>query len=129
MGEGHRGSTHQGRVAIAFVADITGATFHARRPSLGKAVLHEDAAVQMSVFRVAPHSGVPAHVHSRVHDLFVGVQGELEIRSTVGVFVLKPGTFCGIPPGTPHEVWNGSETNEAYFLLVHTPYRDFDFAE
>ena len=33
-----------------------------------------------AVFRVAPGSGVPRHLHSRVYDLFVGVKGLLEIR-------------------------------------------------
>lgn len=36
-----------------------------------------------------------------------------------GLFVLKPGAFCSMPPGVRHEVSNPSKTNEAFFLLVH----------
>ncbi len=129
MVEADQGSPHQGGVAIRFIADLTSAAFDARRPGSGKAVLHEDAAVQVSIFRLQPRSLIPAHKHSRVHDLFVGVGGELEIRSSAGTFDLKPGSFCRMPAGIWHEVWNGSETKEAHFLLVHTPYGNFDFTE
>ena len=75
-------------------------------------------------------SGVPTHLHSQVYDLFVGVKGELEIRYEGqhgnGLFVLKPGAFCGMPPGVRHEVFNPSKTDEAFFLLVHASYEGFD---
>ncbi len=108
---------------VITVDDITNLAFEERRPGCEKGVLQEDALAQTSVFRVQPRSGVPTHLHSRVYDLFVGVKGELEIRYEGqhgnGLFVLRPGAFCSMPPGVRHEVSNPSDTDEAFFLLVH----------
>ena len=92
--------------------------------------MHEDGAVQSAVFRVAPGSGVPRHLHSRVYDIFVGIKGLLEIRYEGqhgnGIFELRPGAFCAMPPGVKHEVYNpGAE--EAYFFIVHAPHEGYDF--
>ena len=120
-----------GQKPVVTVDDITRIAFDARRPGCGKGVLHEDGPVQSAVFRVAPGSGVPRHLHSRVYDLFVGVKGELEIRHEgqhgAGVFHLKPGAFCAMPPGVRHEVFNPSPTEEAFFLIVHAPHEGYDF--
>ena len=111
-----------GQKSVITVEDITGIAFEERRPGCEKGVLQEDAPVQTSVFRVQPGSGVPTHLHSRVYDLFVGVKGVLEIRYEGqhgdGLFVLKPGAFCSMPPGVRHEVSNPSKTDEAFFLIV-----------
>jgi quercetin dioxygenase-like cupin family protein len=84
------------------VQDITQIALQELRPGCAKGVLQEDARSQTGVFRVQPGGGVPAHLHSRTNDLFVGMAGEVEIRYEgqwgKGVFVLKPGTFCGMPP-------------------------------
>ena len=116
---------------VITVEDITNIAFEERRPGCEKGVLQEDAPAQTSVFRVQPGSGVPAHLHSRVYDLFVGVKGELEIRyedqNGNGLFVLKPGAFCSMPPGVRHEVSNPSKTDEAFFLLVHASHEDYDY--
>jgi quercetin dioxygenase-like cupin family protein len=115
---------------VITVDDITNLAFEERRPGCEKGVLQEDAPAQTSVFRVQPGSGVPAHLHSRVYDLFVGVKGALEIRFEGqhgnGLFVLKPGAFCSMPPGVRHEVSNPSKTDEAFFLLVHASHEDYD---
>lgn len=74
---------------------------------------------------------MPTHLHSKVFDLFIGVKGALEIRYEGqhgnGVFVLKPGAFCSMPPGVQHEVSNPSETDEAIFLLIHASQEGYDF--
>ena len=115
---------------VITVEDITNIAFEELRPGCAKGVLQEDAQAQTGVFRVQPGSGVPTHLHSRVYDLFVGVKGELEIRYEGlhgnGVFVLKPGAFCSMPPGVRHEVSNPSKTDAAFFLLVHAPYESLD---
>jgi mannose-6-phosphate isomerase-like protein (cupin superfamily) len=86
--------------------------------------------VQTAIYRVQPSSGVPTHLHARVYDLFVGLKGELEIRYEGqhgnGVFVLKPGAFCRMPPGVRHELSNPSKTDEACFLLVQASQEGFD---
>ena len=115
---------------VVAIEDITSIAFTELRPGCDKAVLQEDAPSQTGVFRVQPGSGVPTHLHSRVHDLFVGVKGELEIRYEGrygnGLFVLRPGAFCSVPPGVRHEVSNPSRTEVAFFLLVHSPYDGLD---
>jgi mannose-6-phosphate isomerase-like protein (cupin superfamily) len=119
-----------GRKPVITVEDITKVAFRDLRPGCAKAVLQEDAAAQTGVFRVHPGSGVPTHLHSRVHDLFIGLKGDLEIRYEGrhgnGVFVLRPGAFCSVPPGVRHEVSNPSRTEIAYFLLVHAAYEGMD---
>lgn len=120
-----------GQGPVVTIDDITRIAFQSRRPGCEKGVMHEDGPVQTAVFRVGPGSGVPAHLHSRVYDLFVGVKGLLEIRyegqQGQGTFELKPGAFCAMPPGVRHEVFNPSPTEEAYFLIVHAPHEGYDF--
>lgn len=120
-----------GQQPVITVEDITNIAFEERRPGCEKGVLQEDAPAQTSVFRVQPGSGVPTHLHSRVYDLFVGVKGELEIRYEGqhgnGLFVLKPGAFCSMPPGVRHEVSNPSKTDEAFFLIVHASHEGYDY--
>jgi mannose-6-phosphate isomerase-like protein (cupin superfamily) len=115
---------------VVAVEDITAIAFEERGQGCEKGVLQEDAPSQTAVFRVQPGSGVPTHLHSRVYDLFLGVKGELEIRYEGqhgnGLFVLKPGAFCGVPPGVRHEVSNPSKTEVAFFLLVHASYEGYD---
>jgi len=115
---------------VVTVEDITNIAFAELRPGCGKGVLQENAQAQAGAFRVRPGSGVPTHLHSRIYDLFFGVKGNLEIRYEGqhgnGLFVLKPGAFCGVPPGVRHEVFNPSKTDEAFFLLVHASYEGFD---
>lgn len=120
-----------GQQPVVTVEDITQIDFASRRPGCEKGIMHEEGAVQTAVFRVAPGSGVPRHLHSRVYDLFVGVKGLLEIRYEGqhghGIFELKPGAFCAMPPGVRHEVFNPSKTDEAFFLIVHAPHDGYDF--
>jgi mannose-6-phosphate isomerase-like protein (cupin superfamily) len=117
---------------VITVEDITNVALEERRPGCAKGMLHEDAPVQTAVYRVQPGSGVPTHLHARVYDIFVGMKGNVEIRyegqNGTGVFVLKPGAFCRMPPGVRHEISNPSKTDEACFLLVQASREDFDYA-
>ena len=119
-----------GQKPVITVENITNIAFEELRPGCEKGVLQEDAPAQTGVFRVQPGSGVPTHLHSRVYDLFVGVKGEIESRYEGqhgnGMFVLKPGAFCGVPPGVRHEISYPSKADEACFLLVHASYEGFD---
>lgn len=120
-----------GQKPVVMIQDITKVEFESRRPGCEKGVMHVEGAVQTAVFRVAPGSGVPVHLHAQVYDLFVGIKGLLEIRfegqKGHGTFELKPGGFCAMPPGVKHEVFNPSTTDEAYFLSVHAPHDGYDF--
>jgi mannose-6-phosphate isomerase-like protein (cupin superfamily) len=116
---------------VVTIEDITSMPLEERRPGCDKGMLHEDAPVQTAVYRVQPGSGVPTHMHARVYDLFIGVKGHVEIRyeghNGNGVFVLKPGAFCRMPPGVRHEISNPSKTDEACFLLVQASQNSFDY--
>ena len=116
---------------VVAIEDITRVDFQFRRPGCDKAVMHEHGAVQSAVFRVAPGSGVPRHLHSKVYDIFVGIKGLLEIRYEGqhgnGIFQLRPGSFCAMPPGVTHEVYNPSLDAEAFFFIVHAPHEGDDF--
>jgi mannose-6-phosphate isomerase-like protein (cupin superfamily) len=116
---------------VITVEDIMNVALEERRPGCEKSMLHEDMPVQTAVYRIQPGSGVPTHLHARVYDLFVGVKGIVEIRyegqNGNGVFVLKPGAFCRMPPGVRHEISNPSKTDEACFLLVQASQEGFDY--
>ncbi len=120
-----------GQRPVVTIDDLTHADYESRRPGCDKGVLHVEGPVQSAVFRVAPGSGVPCHLHSRAFDLFVGVKGLLEIRYEGqrghGTFKLRPGGFCAMPPGVRHEVFNPSASDEAYFLSVHAPHEGYDY--
>ena len=117
--------------AVVTIADMTQVDFESRRPGCAKGVMQVEDRVQSAVFRVAPHSGVPAHLHSSVNNVFIGIRGCVEIRYEGqlghGVFELKAGGFCAMPPGVKHEVYNPSGTEEAFFVNVHAPYEGYDF--
>lgn len=116
---------------MVMIDDVRKVAFSSRRPGFEKGVMHEDPSSQASAYRVAPGSGQRGHLHSRAYDLFVGVEGEVEIRyegqAGHGIFNLKPGAFCAMPPGVRHEVFNPSKTDAAFFLIVHAPMEGFDF--
>jgi mannose-6-phosphate isomerase-like protein (cupin superfamily) len=116
---------------VVTVEDITNIALEERRPGCEKGMLHEDAPVQTALYRVKPGSGVPTHLHAKVYDLFVGMKGDVEIRYEGrhgnGLFVLKPGAFCRMPPGVRHEISNPSNTEEACFLLVQASSEGFDY--
>ena len=111
--------------SVITVEDITKTALEERRTGCEKELLHEDLPVQTAVYRVQPGSGVPTHQHAWVYDLFIGVAGHLEIRYEGergnGVFVLKPGGFCRMPPGMRHELSNPSKTEETTFCSYKRP--------
>ena len=117
--------------SVITIHDITSIALKERRPGCEKGILHDDSPVQTAMYRVQPGSGVPTHEHAQVYDLFIGVKGNLEIRYEGehgnGVFVLKPGAFCRVPPGVRHELSNPSKTDETCFLLVQATQTEFDY--
>ena len=117
--------------SVTTVDDIANFVLKERRPGCDKGVLHEDAPVLTALYRVQPGSGVPTHLHAHVYDLFIGLKGSLEIRyegeAGNGVFILKPGGFCRVPPGVRHELSNPSKTDETVFLLVQASQEGFDY--
>lgn len=112
------------------IHDPTGLRFLERRAGCGKHVVNEDAAFQLSIYRLEPGAQVPGHVHSQSHDIFVGVKGEVRIETPApgpaGAFVMGPGGVCTISPGASHAVVNPHATQTAFFVLVHAPFDRFD---
>jgi mannose-6-phosphate isomerase-like protein (cupin superfamily) len=119
------------QLPVTIVEDITTVAGEARHSSCTKAVLSEHDAEQSAIFRLSPGGVIQTHLHSRVHDLFVGVAGCLDItyegQQGSGVVHLRPNSFCSMPPGVRHEVRNNSATEDGVFLLIHTPYEGYDF--
>ena len=118
------------QLPVTVVEDMTAVAGEGRHNLCTKAVLSEQGPEQSAVFRLKPGGVIPSHLHSRVHDLFVGVAGRTEItyegQHGSGVVMLKPGSFCDMPPGVRHEVRNASSTEDAVFLLVHAPWEGYD---
>lgn len=121
------------QLPVTIVEDMTAAAGEARHSGCIKAVLSEHDAEQSAVFRLSPGGVIESHLHSRVHDLFVGVAGCVEIayegQQGSGLVRLKPNSFCSMPPGVRHEVRNTSKSEDGVFLLVHAPYEGYDFIQ
>jgi hypothetical protein len=58
-----------GQRRVVTIEDIARVALESRRPGCDKGVMHVEGPVQSAVFRVAPGSGVPVHLHSAVYDL------------------------------------------------------------
>src|SRR5262245_8040440 len=105
------------QLPVTIVEDMTTVTGETRHNLCTKAVLSEQGAEQSAVFRLKPGGVIPSHLHSCVHDLFIGVAGCAEItyegQRGNGVVHLVPKAFCDMPPGVRHEVRNNSATEDA----------------
>ena len=119
-----------GQKAVVAVADVGAFPVEARHNDCSKGVMHADDQHESSVFRVKPGGFVPSHLHSRVYDLFIGIEGQVDItyegQQGDGRIALKAGAFCSMPPGVRHEVRNNGRT-DAVFILVHAPNTGYDF--
>ena len=49
-----------------------------------------------------PGAGAPLHVHDGVDEIFIGLQGKLDIRLGDERFVVEPEHTIAIPGGVPH---------------------------
>ncbi len=116
--------------AVTTVDDVTALSGRSTHSGCSKAVVHQVAPSETSVFHVKPGGVIRNHTHSRVWDLFLGVSGEGEIvyeeGGTRAAFALRPNAFCGIPPGVRHEVVNRSAGTDLVFVLVHAPWEGYD---
>lgn len=96
-----------------------------------KAVLHQVADAETSVFSVNPGETLAAHVHPRTWDLFFGISGNAQIayegESGRGTVHLGPRSLCAMPPGYAHEVRNMSSDEPVSFLLIHAPWNGYEF--
>ena len=114
---------------VVTLADLTAMAFETRRPGYARALLHEDRGMRAVVLRLQPGGRVPPHKHSSAHDIFIGIEGEMEIRWEESCSLLRPGGFCSVPPGARHEVRNPGKERDAYCVLLHSGPGPFDFVE
>ena len=120
-----------GQQAVVAVENVASFPVEFKHNACSKGIMALDDAHESSVFRVRPGGFVPTHLHSRVYDVFVGVQGQVDItyegQQGDGVFALKQGGLCSMPPGVRHEVRNNSKVDDAVFILIHAPNAGYDF--
>lgn len=120
-----------GQKTVVAVENVAGFPVEDRHNDCLKGIISADDEHESSVFRVRPGGFVPAHLHTRVYDIFVGVEGQVDItyegQQGNGCVALKPGGLCSMPPGVRHEVRNNSTHNDAVFILIHAPSAGYDF--
>ena len=109
--------------------DLRALPFESRRPGYARALLHRDRGSRALVLRLQPGGRVPAHRHSSVLDLFIGLEGAIEIGWSGKRMKIQPGGVCRIPPGVRHEVFNPSAGQDAYCVLLHAGPGPFDFVQ
>jgi quercetin dioxygenase-like cupin family protein len=83
------------------------------RPLLGKDMM-------LSFARYEPHAEAPLHAHVE-EQIFVMLEGELEMELGGGVRTMRPGDVALIPSWVPHRVTAGA--TPAYQLDVFSPPR------
>jgi mannose-6-phosphate isomerase-like protein (cupin superfamily) len=64
--------------------------------------------------------GPPPHVHERLHDMFLVLEGTLTMRLGDEELQAGPGTFVCVPPGVVHTFANRSDA-PVRFLNLNTP--------
>ena len=115
---------------VVALSDVLAATGRNTHEHCSKAVLHQVAEAETSLFSVDPGQQLAMHSHSRTWDLFFVVSGlgEIRYRSEAGTdtIPMPVRAFCAIPPGYEHEVRNLSATEPFSFLMIHTPWRGYD---
>lgn len=60
------------------------------------------------------------HLHDRARQVFLVLEGELEIEAAGSHVVLRPREAFEVPPGVPHQVFNRSG-RPVEFLAISTP--------
>lgn len=112
-------SLRSGRVAAV---DVAG------QPILCTAVYETDRS-QAEIYLLRPGQKIPAHVHSEIDDVFLGVSGRGLVR-TWGAGghatdqTVVAGTVVVVEPGTPHEV--SCSGDEFGYVLTQSPKERYD---
>jgi mannose-6-phosphate isomerase-like protein (cupin superfamily) len=124
------GSRVMNKSDVVALSDVLAATGRNTHGHCSKAVLHQVAEAETSLFSVGPGQYLAMHSHTRTWDLFFVVSGlgEIRYRGEAGTdtIPMPVRAFCAIPPGYEHEVRNLSATEPFSFLMIHTPWRDYD---
>lgn len=94
--------------------------------------IHETPVARVSVHKVLPGGEIASHHHSASWDFFLpqGGVGIVETISEGGIentYSLSDKSFLAVPPRVVHRVRNLSTTTAFTFVLVQTPFSQFDF--
>ncbi len=93
------------------------------------ASVYETARSQAELYLLTAGQKIPAHEHSAIDDVFVGLRGRGRIRiwNAEGDHVdqdIEPGWVVVVEPGDPHEVsCNG---DEFCYVLTQSPKDEYD---
>jgi uncharacterized cupin superfamily protein len=63
-------------------------------------------------------TGVPFHRHTTQWEFFLVLDGHARIRAADGTHEFHAGDAILQPPGSPHQIRNGSDTEDLIFLLI-----------
>ncbi len=120
-----------GNQEVVCISNVLSKIGNSAHGNCSKAVIHQVAELETSLFSVNPGEKLAPHVHTRTWDLFFVVSGSGEIRykgkDGEGVASMPTHAFCAMPPGYEHEVCNLSKTEPFSFLLIHAPWAGYDF--
>jgi len=98
------------------------------QPTLSLRV-YETERSQAELYLLRPGQKIPAHQHSGIDDVFLGVRGQGQIRiwDPAGNHVdhvVKAGVIVVVEPGTPHEV--SSVDGDFVYVLTQSPRERYD---
>jgi quercetin dioxygenase-like cupin family protein len=91
--------------------------------------VYETERSQAELYLLRPGQKIPAHEHSEIDDVFLGVRGQGRIRiwDAAGGHVdhaVKAGVVVVVQPGTPHEV--SSLEGDFVYVLTQGPRERYD---
>ena len=93
--------------------------------------VYETARSQAELYLLRAGQKIPAHRHSAIDDVFVGVQGHGRIRiwdanGDHTDHTIEPGSVLVVEPGSPHEVSCAAE--EFCYVLTQSPKEHYDMS-
>lgn len=91
--------------------------------------MYETARSQAELYLLRPGQRIPAHQHSAIDDVFVGVRGRGRIRvwDADGEHMdhaVEPGSVLVVEPGSPPEV--SCDGDEFCYVLTQSPKDEYD---
>jgi len=91
--------------------------------------VYETARSQAELYLLRSGQRIPAHQHSAIDDVFLGVQGRGRIRTWDAHrrhvnHTTEPGSVLVVEPGNPHEVW--CDSDEFCYVLTQSPKDEYD---
>ena len=91
--------------------------------------VYETDRSQAEIYLLRPGQRIPAHFHTGIDDVFLGVSGRGQVRTwdSVGQTTDHPvtaGTVVVVEPGTPHQV--SCAGDEFGYVLTQSPKESYD---